>query len=1572
MSLFQKVKLNEAVSAVFPSVAPRQFNATHSTAQHLPAQRAANLNTVWSELNPRSSTPVKPEVARAGRLIAALPTAPLYERYTVSHREDLDVVASRYPGVSPAEIAAANQLKHFRLEAGQSLVIPGPALRTQPKFQKAVRYYNSEYNRYSRLYGAPDDTLLQARQKDIGLKVTQANYQNVITDQGIGLKSTQIHVDENAARLQKRLEAQLNQELIDKAETDKAEANRAEADAIETSKAKVGKRRSQETRLGNNTATLRPQPNLGNTADGRLAPMRIELDADKDKEQRWAAYEYEKTAYSLGATDKGMWGNLWEATTSRYSASLSATKEALGEVTGNVALQREAAVARMNAQHRSNLASQRAQLQGAVDDYRQIQTGADLGKYMGGLALGTLPYMGEIALGAVTGGTSMGLRATATALQGMRARMAGGFVASYPSGVGGLAVAQHEQGTGHNAWAAFGLGVPFSAANLFGVEGMAARLSLARNSIAWLDDMSGAKGAATRATATTAVMGFSEMSTEVGQTFIERYGQLQTDISQAFFSEDFKHELPNVMVGGALLGGTLGGGLGGWRRRALPTATQAQSEKVDVPETLDIARHSTGVVAGHSHSWLPVGGPVVNRMLKVYLPQAIAMPIDPEGMGRAQNPRPSSSDEISDQHVKSVTDQVHEKEISDLAAARTAQDLQPEVTEDLESKKQALLVAKTLLEAEPGVLEELVVQLQQREARAAEGAESPSIAKSKARNAEHYRKLKSMARVKGVRTDLVSWLQPVLKPGESARESIELLIAQPEIWGQGRAHLPQVDPSIRAIEQLEAVGFKVLEGLVDGLSFAEIAQHMKVNRSHVVTWHLPKILQALGLLSWPDVSKRYPGGLEALTLKVRRLKLHRLTEGAAIGSTALEKVHPTALLVLADLLSGLDRITIGKNRKLSQQGLRDVFSKGFGELGVKNIQQLVDRYVGKDLYGDLQAEYARRVISEHSKVSQGGNRWRKLDREKLPPSQVQGVVRAIWAKSSNRERLPYLISYLKNEAPLLKEASYQRRQLRAIETLARQLNVAVKELHSFLAKTFGTRRKPNGLNEAIESLQQFVPTRADLGLPVNRLQANNRIVTILLDGRHAYFSQLYLLVQGSSLAEVARAHFTSENTVKRNKQRLLLLLGARVVPKGFTAVDLIAEAMRPSILSGGTFVELLQRIVEKPKEWVRGTGLIRSIHPWTVYKKLTSDEQVLLRQYAMHEYDLPILAAALNKNEKIIERELLVILNKLGQSGIESLKFSYVGDLRDLDQHMVVYAERALQAASVSLEESSERKKNNKHGRVGRAQDFAPSYEAWWAPEEPAVEKVRLDPVSSLGERGAEEVNAAPTLTGRTATVGSLGSAIDWLLGLKNGLKQNADVGRGRVESIARKLLLTDGEILREALIYLKYLEINSEERSERHYGSSSRRARLGLLRMAHGAYGNMAELDGLLRSVAVGSETPEQVITSLLENRHEWRKARGYLRQINMDALGSLSDREVEVLGFVVHGLKDRQIASQLSISWVTIKEYRQSAFKKLGFYNYKDIRDNYGLLRFEAEVDIEILRRGRSLYRYRRIDGG
>ncbi len=378
---------------------------------------------------------------------------------------------------------------------------------------------------------------------------------------------------------------------------------------------------------------------------------------------------------------------------------------------------------------------------------------------------------------------------------------------------------------------------------------------------------------------------------------------------------------------------------GAWSRVDEPGGAQVKTIQTTPPKA-KFPAHSAAPASpspGGSSVVLRPVVPVMNTWRNVFWPQAIAMPTDPEGLGRGRPSHPPSAEPSSRRAAGAPT---------------------PEYTagSNLKQVKPAN-VAKALLGASPGALRELVAQLQQRETRAASGG----VRRYAIGNQTHYMELK--ARVNnshGSMAQLLPWLQSALKSGENAVQSIELLIAQADVWGQGRAHVPQIDDSIQAIAQLEGPVVKVLELLAQGYSAKVIAQRLGITKQQVTERHFPKIFKALGVFSPPDLSKRYPGSLEALALKVEQVKQNRRA-GPPIKRGDLKAVPHTHLLpILADLVSGMGRPTLLLKYSIGKKTLSGYESKSYAALGVKNLDELIARYGGENLRADLRAEYARR------------------------------------------------------------------------------------------------------------------------------------------------------------------------------------------------------------------------------------------------------------------------------------------------------------------------------------------------------------------------------------------------------------------------------------------------------------------------------------------------------------------------------------------------------------------------------------------------------------------------------------
>jgi len=230
----------------------------------------------------------------------------------------------------------------------------------------------------------------------------------------------------------------------------------------------------------------------------------------------------------------------------------------------------------------ANVASERARAQGAIESFEDVKGVSDLPSYIGGLAIGSAPYMAEAlggglaARGLMTGTraalgaaqTAGDVNAAAQATRALRTgQTLGGVAAGYPSAVGDILQAQREQADGQtDLGAAAALGIPYSALNALGLEGALARQQGFRSGIRALDDLSGFRGAAARTAATGLTTGLVEGGTETLQEMTSQLGRMAVDPNERFLSDAALARYKESAIGGALLGGTIGGAAGGWRR----------------------------------------------------------------------------------------------------------------------------------------------------------------------------------------------------------------------------------------------------------------------------------------------------------------------------------------------------------------------------------------------------------------------------------------------------------------------------------------------------------------------------------------------------------------------------------------------------------------------------------------------------------------------------------------------------------------------------------------------------------------------------------------------------------------------------------------------------------------------------------------------------------------------------------------------------------------------------------------------------------------------------------------------
>jgi hypothetical protein len=228
----------------------------------------------------------------------------------------------------------------------------------------------------------------------------------------------------------------------------------------------------------------------------------------------------------------------------------------------------------------------------APGSYDEMEFGKNFGAYVRQGAIGSAPYLLEAAataplLGATSlarGASAAGVRAlgeraavsayekamaTASAEQiasGMAhevatrmameaseqavrtgARSIGLGVGSYPSSVGDILSNQHEENGTYNLGAAAGLGVPYAAANLMGVEGMAAR------------GLSGlAKGGVGRGLMAAGETVLGEAGNETFQEGMNQFGRMSVNPNQTFWNDESAARFKESAIMGGLVGG-LGG-----------------------------------------------------------------------------------------------------------------------------------------------------------------------------------------------------------------------------------------------------------------------------------------------------------------------------------------------------------------------------------------------------------------------------------------------------------------------------------------------------------------------------------------------------------------------------------------------------------------------------------------------------------------------------------------------------------------------------------------------------------------------------------------------------------------------------------------------------------------------------------------------------------------------------------------------------------------------------------------------------------------------------------------------------
>ena len=105
---------------------------------------------------------------------------------------------------------------------------------------------------------------------------------------------------------------------------------------------------------------------------------------------------------------------------------------------------------------------------------------------------------------------------------------------------------------------------------------------------------------------------------------------------------------------------------------------------------------------------------------------------------------------------------------------------------------------------------------------------------------------------------------------------------------------------------------------------------------------------------------------------------------------------------------------------------------------------------------------------------------------------------------------------------------------------------------------------------------------------------------------------------------------------------------------------------------------------------------------------------------------------------------------------------------------------------------------------------------------------------------------------------------------------------------------------------------------------------------------------EGLLRSLhgLADGEAPlsRDLTTLMIEAIHHFRGC-----EETRDRLSTLSSRELEVLEYITRGARNRQIASELTISEFTVKRHVQNILEKLGLGSRREAADYYRVAQIE-----------------------
>lgn len=282
-------------------------------------------------------------------------------------------------------------------------------------------------------------------------------------------------------------------------------------------------------------------------------------------------------AVGYSGAGRGMTGSRMSASVDNFQASLYDAGSQAAKAVGATGLGNWAERNRRINASAADYAGARAKELGAIDSFKDVTGPASLGNYAAGLAIGTLPQVGAMGIGAAGG----------FALGGLPGAAAGAVAAGYPSNVGSILSEQREQTRSEanpdgtvDMLSASALGVPYSAVDaLTGVGGKLFGAGVRGAAKATADGLGkrvlkgGAKSAA------------EEAAGETFQTGLEQVGRMQVDPNETFINDKSLDRFGEAAVGGGLLGGIVGGASGVRSRKPVeqrPPVNDTPGESTDL------------------------------------------------------------------------------------------------------------------------------------------------------------------------------------------------------------------------------------------------------------------------------------------------------------------------------------------------------------------------------------------------------------------------------------------------------------------------------------------------------------------------------------------------------------------------------------------------------------------------------------------------------------------------------------------------------------------------------------------------------------------------------------------------------------------------------------------------------------------------------------------------------------------------------------------------------------------------------------------------------------------------------